>query len=49
MPAPAIANCSTMSALSALTQPLTSIRVSLPSIRNGQLAEPGFRLKIRQA
>src|SRR2546421_11830147 len=45
MPAPATANCSSMPALSALIGPLTSIRLSLPFTRNGQLAEPGFRLK----
>jgi hypothetical protein len=46
MPAPAITNCGSISALSALKEPLTSTRVSCPQLRNGKLAEPGFRLKI---
>jgi hypothetical protein len=44
-----MANLSSISALSALTGPLTSILVSLPLIRNCQLPEPGFRLKVRHA
>jgi len=40
---------SSISALSALTEPFTSIRISFPLTRNGQVAEPGFRLKVRHA